>query len=302
MALSKILLFYRFAPLADPEAVRLWQRDLCEALGLRGRILISRHGINATVGGELGAMKVYAKKTRQYAAFRDADLKWSDGTGLDDTGGSRDFPRLSVKVRDEIVSFGAPDDLRVDADGVIGGGTPLAPEAVHRLVAERDDVVFFDGRNAFEAEIGRFRDAVVPPVATTRDFVAELDSGRYDHLKDKPVVTYCTGGIRCEVLSSLLVARGFQEVYQLEGGIVRYAEAFGQDGLWDGSLYVFDGRGAVSFGAADGALGTCRGCGRSLADTSTCGADACEERVVHCASCDISPRCPRHVPDPFALA
>lgn len=301
MALSKILLFYRFTPLADPDAVRLWQRDLCESLGLRGRILISRHGINATVGGELGAMKRYAKKLRQYAAFRDADLKWSDGSGLDADGGSRDFPRLSVKVRDEIVSFGAADELRVDADGVVGGGTPLAPEAVHRLVAERDDVVFFDGRNSFEAEIGRFRDAVVPDVATTRDFVAELDSGRYDHLKDMPVVTYCTGGIRCEVLSSLMVARGFREVYQLEGGIVRYAEAFGDGGLWDGSLYVFDGRGAVTFGG-DGGLGACAGCGGARADTCVCGAGTCDERVVHCASCDTSPRCPRHLEDAVAPA
>ena len=107
--------------------------------------------------------------------------------------------------------------------------------------------MFFDGRNAFEAEIGRFKDAVVPDVATTRDFVAELDSGEYDHLKGKPVVTYCTGGIRCEVLSCLMTSRGFGEVYQLDGGIVRYGETFGDDGLWEGSLYVFDKRISLEF-------------------------------------------------------
>ena len=82
----------------------------------------------------------------------------------------------------------------------------------------------------------------MPNTATTRDFARELDAGVFDHLKDKAVVTYCTGGVRCEVLSSLMKQRGFQEVYQLDGGIVRYGEAFGDDGLWEGSLYLFDAR------------------------------------------------------------
>ncbi|MFX4798033.1 rhodanese-like domain-containing protein, partial [Acinetobacter baumannii] len=85
-----------------------------------------------------------------------------------------------------------------------------------------NEVVFFDGRNAMEAQIGKFRDAIVPDTETTRDFIAEIESGKYDDLKDKPVVTYCTGGIRCEVLSVLMRNRGFNEVYQLDGGIVRY--------------------------------------------------------------------------------
>ncbi len=93
-------------------------------------------------------------------------------------------------------------------------------------------MTFFDGRNAMEAQIGRFKDAVVPDTETTRDFIRELDSGKYDHLKDQPVVTYCTGGIRCEVLSSLMRKRGFQDVYQIDGGIVRYGETFGDSGLW----------------------------------------------------------------------
>ncbi|MAL05549.1 MAG: hypothetical protein CMH36_01735 [Microbacterium sp.] len=294
---AKILLFYRFAPLADPEAVRLWQRDLCESLGLRGRILLSTQGINGTVGGDLAAMKRYARKLKEYAPFRRIDLKWSEGTGLDADGRSLDFPRLSVKVRDEIVTFGAPGELRVDADGVIGGGTHLTPGALHDLVARRgDDVVFFDGRNAFEAEIGRFRGAIVPDVTTTRDFVAELDSGRYDHLKGKPVVTYCTGGIRCEVLSSLMVARGFGEVYQLDGGIVRYGESFGNTGLWDGSLYVFDRRGSVSFGERPAVIGACAACGAPESRMVNCAADACKVRVVQCAACSETDaaRCASH--------
>jgi UPF0176 protein len=297
MAIPKILLYYVFTPLADPDAIRLWQRDLCESLGLRGRILISKDGLNGTLGGDLPALKRYVRKTRQYPAFAGIDFKWSEGTGIDESGESADFPRLVVKVRDEIVSFGSPESLTVTAGGVVGGGTRLAPAELHQLVAERgDEVVFFDGRNAFEAEIGRFRGAVVPDVATTREFAAELDSGKYDHLKGSPVVTYCTGGIRCEVLSSLMKDRGFGEVYQLEGGIVRYGETYGDDGLWDGSLYVFDQRMSVDFSDHAAVLGQCAVCGTGTKNMLNCRDLSCREQLVVCPECvaRAAPACPVH--------
>lgn len=280
--MPKILLYYAFTPLPDPDAVRLWQRDLCESLGLRGRILVSKDGLNGTVGGELRAVKKYLRKTKDYPAFRQLDVKWSEGTGFDADGRSADFPRLSVRVRDELVGFGATEELQVDAGGVVGGGARLDPQALHRLVESRDDVVFFDGRNRFEAAIGRFRDAVVPDVATTREFVAELDSGRYDHMKDKAVVTYCTGGVRCEVLSGLMRSRGFGEVYQLDGGVVRYGETFGDDALWEGSLYVFDGRGSVEFSDHAAVIGRCVVCGGETKRMRNCAEPSCREQLVVC--------------------
>ncbi|MCI1019312.1 rhodanese-related sulfurtransferase [Microbacterium sp. C5A9] len=294
MATPKIVLFYVFTPLADPEAIRVWQRDLGEALGLRGRLIISKDGVNGTIGGDLPVLKKWARSFRSYAPFADADIKWSEGTGVDADGRSTDFPKLSVKVRDEIVSFGAPGELRVDEHGVVGGGTRLTPEALHELIDERgDEVVFFDGRNALEAEIGRFRGAVVPDTETTRDFVQLLDSGAYDDLKGKPVVTYCTGGIRCEVLSSLMTSRGFGEVYQLEGGIVRYGEQYGDDGLWEGSLYVFDKRGSVDFSDHAAVIGECVGCGTATKRTANCPDPSCRTQFVVCESCD-QVRCDAH--------
>ena len=292
---SKILLYYKFQPIADPEAVRLWQRDLCEGLGLKGRIIVSPHGINGTVGGDIGACKTYARKTREY--FRGIEFKWSEG-------GAGDFPKLSVKAREEIVAFGVPEELEVDGGGVVGGGEHLTPEQVHELVDARPDAVFFDGRNAREAEIGRFRGAVVPDVDTTHDFVAELDSGKYDWMKDRPVISYCTGGIRCEVLSSLMKKRGFNEVYQLDGGIVRYGETFGNDGLWEGSLYVFDKRMHTEFGAPGDPnfvqLGHCVHCGQPTNQFYNCANEPecrvqylscgeCREREPRCAECAASP-------------
>ena len=224
--LPKIILYYGFAPVADPEALKLWQHTLCDSLNLRGRILISRHGINGTLGGDIKDLKKYVKATRQYPGFKKIDFKWSDGTG-------NDFPRLSVKVRPELVSFGVPENLEVNEDGIIGGGKHLKPKEVNALAEKLgDDLVFFDGRNAYEAKVGRFKNAVVPDVRTTKDFIAELDSGKYDHLKNKTIVTYCTGGIRCEILTTVMKERGFNEVYQIEGGIVRYGEKYGDRGLW----------------------------------------------------------------------
>lgn len=255
MAQERIILYYCFAPVADPTAVMLWQKALCENLGLKGRIIISKHGINGTLGGDVDALKQYKKKSRQYPAFQTLSLKWSDGS-------SADFPKLSVKARDEIVAFGAPDELKVDENGVVGGGVHLKPEEVNKLVEERgEEVVFFDGRNAYEAKIGKFKNAIVPDVNTTHDFIKEIESGKYDDLKDKPVITYCTGGIRCEILSALMKNRGFKEIYQIDGGIVRYGEKYGDSGLWEGSLYIFDRRQTMNFSPDTLTIGECEHCG-----------------------------------------
>ena len=290
----KVILYYGFTPLVDPEAIRLWQRTLCESLSLRGRILLSTHGINGTLGGELSALRTYVTRTKEYPGFKQIDFKWSEGT-------PHDFPRLKVRVRDEIVSFGAAAELRVDAQGVVGGGQRLRPVEVHQLVAQRgQEVVFFDARNAFEAKIGKFRNAVVPEVTTTRDFVTELESRRYDHLKHRPVVTYCTGGIRCEVLSAVMKQRGFREVYQLDGGVVRYGEEYGDRGLWEGSLYLFDARMHHEFSDDAKVLGVCERCGEPTSTYHNCANLACRQLILLCPPCtadNLSTNCrPQHAP------
>ncbi len=226
MAIPKVILYYTFTPLTDPAAIKIWQKNLCQSLNLKGRIIVSPHGINGTLGGDIQDIKKYIRQTRSYEGFAKMKFKWSDGTG-------NDFPKLSVKVRPELVAFGNPSEIKVDKNGVVGGGKHLKPAQVEELVAKRgDEVVFFDGRYSFEAKVGKFKNAVVPDTATTRDFVQEIESGKYDHLKDKPIVTYCTGGIRCEVLSSVMKTRGFKEVYQIDGGIFTYGKEYGDDGLW----------------------------------------------------------------------
>jgi UPF0176 protein len=279
MALSKVILYYIFTPLSDPAAIKIWQKNLCEGLNLKGRIIVSPHGINGTLGGDINDLKKYIRQTRSYEGFAKMKFKWSDGSG-------NDFPKLSVKVRAELVAFGNPDEIKVDKNGVIGGGKHLKPAQVDELVAKHgDDVVFFDGRNAFEAQVGRFKNAVIPNTSTTRDFVAELDSGKYDHLKDKPVVTYCTGGIRCEVLSSVMKTRGFKDVYQIDGGIVTYGKEFGDEGLWEGALYTFDNRMSIEFSDKTKSIANCEKCNDPANRFYDCPQPPCNSLNLLCSNC-----------------
>jgi UPF0176 protein len=286
--MQKIILYYKFAPVKDPEAVRLWQKALCEKLELKGRVIIAGHGINGTLGGDVKDLKQYAKETKAY--FKGLAFKWG-------AGAREDFPKLSIKVRQEIVTFNAADEIEVDEHGVKGGGQHLKPREVHQLVKERgQDVVFFDGRNAYEAAVGKFKNAVAPDTKFSRDFKTELEDPKYDDIKDKPVVTYCTGGIRCEILSMLMKKRGFKEVYQIDGGIVKYGEEYGDDGLWEGSLYVFDKRMGVKFSNKAKDIGVCVHCAGKTSNYANCADKTCNALIINCENCNKTKLyCPAHI-------
>jgi UPF0176 protein len=282
--MQKILLYYKFTPISDPDVVRLWQKTLTDSLNLRGRILVSRSGLNGTVGGDIDDLKRYIKETKQYAGFKDIVFKWSDG-------GRENFPRMSVKTRRELVGFkNSEDEFEVDENGVVGGGVHLKPRQVHELIEKYgDDVVFFDGRNAHEAAIGKFKNAVVPNTNTSRDFIDELESDKYDDIKGKKVITYCTGGIRCEVISAMMRKRGFKDVYQIDGGIVKYGEAYGDDGLWEGSLRVFDDRMTVDFSDHAKTIGKCSHCDGPTNNFENCAWANCNDLVLICLHCKQNP-------------
>ncbi len=277
--MQKIILFYKFTPLKDPEVVKLWQKNLCESLGLRGRVIVATQGINGTLGGDIKDLKAYIRQTKLHPGLKDIVFKWSDGK-------REDFPRLSVKVRPELVAFNAADKIKVDSKGVVGGGQHLKPEQLHELMDKHNgEVVFVDGRNAWEASIGKFKNALVMDVEHSRDFPEAIADPKYDSLKDKPVVTYCTGGIRCEVLSKLMKDEGFKDVYQLDGGIVKYLEAYGDDGLWICSLFVFDER--MSLNASDHTriIGECTHCQNKTSNYVNCANKACNKLLLACESC-----------------
>lgn len=269
--MSRVILYYRFVPLPDPELVMCWQRALCEALGLRGRIIVSSHGINGTLGGPHKALRRYVRAMQAHSRFADTAYKWSDGAG-------DEFPGLSVKVRDELVTL-APD---IEFDPM-RPGTGLDPDAWHELLSSRDDLVLLDARNDYESDVGRFRGAVTPPIRAFREIkevVASLD-------RSTPVATYCTGDVRCEYLSAYMRELGFDEVYHLDGGIVEYGKRYGNRGHWEGRCVVFDQRWSVAFGDDTVTVGACIECGEPSDAQANCaaGRTACHAKVVVCTRC-----------------
>lgn len=283
--MEKVILFYKFIPVADPVMTMRWQRELCERLKLKGRVIISKHGINGTLGGELENLRAYKREMNKSIIFKGIKYKWSEGSAAN-------FPRLSIKVRDEIVTFGAQDELKVDQKGVVGGGKHLKPKQLHELIKKRgNDVVFFDGRNKYEAKIGKFKNAVIPDVKNTRDFINEIEDPKYEELKDKAVVTYCTGGIRCEILSSLMKNRGFKEVYQIEGGIVKYGETYKDEGVWEGKLHIFDNRMVMQFSEDALDIGECVHCQGKTSNFENCANKQCNRLVLVCEKCAAQDLC-----------
>lgn len=279
-AMQKIILYYKFVRLKDPAMTMRWQRELCERLHVRGRIIVSRHGINGTLGGELDNVKAYVKAMNLVPEFKGIEYKWSHGM-------RGDFPKLNIKVRDELVTL-APGE----AFDVFDKGTPLRPEAWHKYIEEHPDVTIFDARNDYESDIGAFKNAIKPKIKTFKQVKGELDKLP----KDKPVLTYCTGDIRCEYLSAYMKHKGFKNVYHLDGGIVKYGEAFGDDGLWEGKCYVFDKRQKIAFSDSSKDIGACVHCAEPTSNQTNCADPTCHRQFVVCEFCDRKQRttCDRH--------
>lgn len=283
--MQKIILYYKFIPVNDPQMTMLWQRELCTRLNLKGRILISSHGINGTLGGDIEDLRRYKREMNKSIVFKGIVYKWSNGS-------KEAFPRLSIKVKSELVALNAKDEIVVTEKGVENGGKHLKPKELHELLKIRgEEIVFFDGRNKYEAEIGKFKNAVVPDVETSRDFAQELDNPKYDEIKDKPVVTYCTGGVRCEVISAMMLNRGFKEVYQIDGGIVKYGETYGDDGEWEGKLHIFDNRMKTQFSDKSRDIGQCSHCNNKTSRYINCDNVACNKLVLVCSDCELQSFC-----------
>lgn len=225
---------YKFVALDDLPALRGELRELCEKLELKGTILLAPEGINLFLAGSEKSVDTFLGKLRARRAFRDLIAKRSYSS-------AQPFGKLLVKLKKEIIAIGRPgiDPARHPAPR-------LAPRELKRWLDESRDVVLFDTRNSFEVEHGTFHGAQHIGLANFRSFgerVCELDP----RLKDKTVVTFCTGGIRCEKAAPLLIHEGFRHVYQLDGGILKYFEECGSS-HFDGSCYVFDERVALDSG------------------------------------------------------
>lgn len=270
--MGNIILFYKYIPIEKPNEIINWQRKVCTELNLKGRILIATEGINGTLGGIQEAVDRYVAIMRAHTLFSDVDFK--ESIGVEDH-----FPRLRIVLKKEIVNLGInPEDLQATQ-----GGTHLDPAQAHNLIKDKpDDLVILDCRNDFESKIGSFEDAVKAPIKHFRDFPAYVDQ-HLDLFKDKQVLMYCTGGVRCERGSAYLKTKGVaKEVYQIKGGIHRYVEEF-PDGFFRGKNYVFDGR--ITMQVTDDILTTCSLCPTPCDEYTNCLYATCNKHFICCATC-----------------
>lgn len=278
-----VLLFYKYVTIRYPVQMQKWQRRLCESLNLKGRIIIAHEGINGTLGGTAEETALYIEALKAHELFHDVDMKTSQGS-------AQDFPRLSVVVRPEIVHLGINDN-QVSAEQA---GCHVSPEEAHAMLSHKsDDLLVFDARNKYESDIGAFEGAIKPPLDNFRELPGYVDDN-LEQFRDKTVLMYCTGGVRCERASAYLKQKEVaREVLQISGGIHRYVEAY-PDGFFRGKNYVFDNRTALP--VTHDTLGACVYCEKPCSDYSACSNSMCREQLLICTQQDslhISQQCPQ---------
>ena len=258
-----VILFYKYVEITDSDVFSGSQRALCESLGLKGRILIASEGINGTLAGEAENVDRYVAALRADPRFSDIEIKRSPGDAAT-------FPKLVVKVRREIVTLNAgpiPPDKE----------NHLTPREWKNAMEQNRDVVLLDIRNRFESAAGKFENAVTCDIEHFRELPGYLD--RLQDLKEKKVLMYCTGGIRCEKASTLFKEKGFRNVFQLHGGIAAYQEQFGND-HWQGECFVFDQRMTVRVEEGLVQIGRCAHTGRETSRFVNCLHDPCHKLFI----------------------
>lgn len=256
--------FYKFVTVDDPNALKTEFAALGCQLGLKGTILIAREGINATISGAGNAVAAFLARIR-------SDSRFADLTSKESLSGDHPFRHLKVKVKPEIVTFGYPE-----IDPAVHAGTYVRPEDWNALIQDPDTLVI-DTRNAYEFEIGTFEGAIDPKTQTFRDFSNFVDD-ELDPARHRKVAMFCTGGIRCEKATAYMRSQGFNEVYHLEGGILKYLEVIPKDeSLWKGECFIFDERIALEHGVTPSDYAQCKSCGYPVrrSQTQRDGAEIC---------------------------
>jgi UPF0176 protein len=265
--------FYKFIKLADYKKKRENLLTYCQRQGIKGTILLAEEGINATISGSRPAINALLSFLRSDPRLADLEPKESYAE-------SPPFKRMKVRLKKEIVTLGLPG---IDPEKKVG--SYVQPKDWNTLITD-PDVLVIDTRNQFEVQIGTFKRAENPRTASFREF-PEYVRTHLNPDQHKKVALFCTGGIRCEKASSFLLEQGFQEVYHLQGGILKYLEEVPlEESLWQGECFVFDQRVAIDHSLAVGSYASCQACGHPISAEDK--ASAPYEENVCC------PHCTRH--------
>lgn len=267
------LLYYCYSRIEDAEQFASNHFQFCKSLNLVGRIIVADEGLNGTVSGTVESCKIYMDTLHADPRFSKIDFK------IDDVE-EPSFIKMHCRYKAEIVHSGLRDPGIIDPEKKTG--IHLEPADFVKMKDDQD-VVIVDVRSNYEHSIGRFKNAVTFDIENFRDFPAMINE--LAQYKDKKIVTYCTGGIKCEKASALLLHEGFENVYQLHGGIIKYGkEAGGED--FEGKCYVFDNRVAVDVNTVNPVvISTCRNCGAHTTKMINCANPECNEHFTQCDAC-----------------
>jgi UPF0176 protein len=248
----KVVSLYRFLHLEDPESFRDQLKDICVAEGLLGTVLVAGEGFNGTLAGSEKAVRVAMDWIRTYCDIsEELDARWTDAD-------EAPFRKMRVKVKREIVTLGRPDILPHEKTG------EHVDAARWNELIENPDVLVIDTRNHYEIEVGTFPGAIDPGNDSFREF-PEFAKQLAEQSTERPLAMFCTGGIRCEKATALMLELGFNEVYHLQGGILNYlSEVDAAENKWKGDCFVFDTRVAVDQELSEGGYVQCHACRRPL--------------------------------------
>lgn len=271
-SVHQVLLFYKYVTIQDPEVLAALVRTLAQRLALTGRVIVAQEGINATLEGTVAATEDFVVELLKDERLSAMHIKRSAGTGAS-------FPKLSVKVRKQIVGTGFTKE---EADPETMTAPYISPDELREWYAQGQEFTVVDMRNDYEFASGHFKNSVQPGIRASRELPQAF--AKLEPLKHKKVVTVCTGGVRCESMAAYLLHKGFTDVRQLAGGIHSYMEKYpGKDFL--GTLYTFDQRLTMDFGGERQVVGKCHLCGSKTEQYADCANDQCHYHFLACANC-----------------
>lgn len=269
------LLYYCYSTIVDAEQFATDHLQFCKSLNLVGRIIVADEGLNGTVSGTKESCKTYMDTILADPLFAKTDFKTDEVE-------KPSFIKMHCRYKPEIVHSGLRNPQIINPNKQTG--VHLDPKDFMEM-KDREDVVILDVRSDYEHSLGRFKNAITLDIQNFREFPEKINElAKY---KDKKILTYCTGGIKCEKASALLLHEGFKEVYQLHGGIIKYGkEAGGKD--FEGKCYVFDNRVAVDVNTTNPAIiSQCRNCGSTTPKMINCANPECNEHFTQCDDCGI---------------
>ncbi|WP_027229513.1 rhodanese-related sulfurtransferase [Phyllobacterium sp. UNC302MFCol5.2] len=248
----KVAALYRFARLDHYQSLQEPLAKLCCGLGIKGTLLLAAEGVNGTVAGSAAAIQQLVDFLNAEPAIAGMELKYSYASEMP-------FKRMKVRLKKEIVTMGV-----ADIDPLQSVGTYVEPENWNALIAA-PDTILIDTRNDYETAIGTFAGAVDPQTKTFREFPQWVEDHR-DELEGKKIAMFCTGGIRCEKATAFVKGLGFEDVYHLKGGILKYLEDVpAEESRWNGECFVFDERVSVGHGLVEGEAELCHACRNPIA-------------------------------------